>query len=96
LFPCQSYAIIGLCCGRKERQLAIYCLGLLTAAVVWGAVDYGQITNRIMNEVGNIGSFFARLFLQPAIHTVMVIFYGLYLFELNWKLAIAGTVFIPF
>lgn len=120
--------------GGKERQLAIYCLGLLTAAVVWGAVDYGlivmysrfnqafvrdirlrlfnhllrlpqdffnknpigQITNRIMNEVGNIGSFFARLFLQPVIHMVMVIFYGVYLFELNWKLAIAGTVFIPF
>ena len=55
----------------------------------------GQITNRIMNEVGSIGNFFARLFLSPVINIFMVLFYGVYLFQLNWKLAIAGTIFIP-
>jgi ABC-type bacteriocin/lantibiotic exporter with double-glycine peptidase domain len=55
----------------------------------------GQITNLIMNEVGAIGSFFSSLFLFPVIHIFMITFYGFYLFRLNWKLAIAGTVFIP-
>jgi len=48
-----------------------------------------------MNEVGAIGSFFSSLFLFPIIHIFMITFYGVYLFRLNWKLAIAGTVFIP-
>src|SRR5208283_4517924 len=55
----------------------------------------GQITSRIMNEVENIGNFFARLFLQPVINMFMILFYGVYIFQLNWKLAIAGTIFIP-
>lgn len=55
----------------------------------------GQITNKIMNEIGNIGNFFAKLFLTPIIHMVMIIFYTVYLFKLNWKLAIAGVIFIP-
>jgi ABC-type bacteriocin/lantibiotic exporter with double-glycine peptidase domain len=55
----------------------------------------GQITNRIMNEVSSIGAFFARLFLQPVINVIMIIFYTVYIFQLNWKLALAGTIFIP-
>jgi ABC-type multidrug transport system fused ATPase/permease subunit len=55
----------------------------------------GQITNRIMNEVGSIGDFVTKTFLGPVIHIVMVFFYCVYLFKLNWKLAIVSIVFIP-
>ena len=107
----------------KQQWLVIYCLCLLTAAVLNGAIDYGlnvmysrfsqsfvndiriklfdhllqlpqdffnknsvgQLTNKIMNEIGNIGNFFSKLFLTPFIHMVMIIFYGVYLFKLNWN-----------
>jgi len=54
-----------------------------------------QIINRIMNEAGAIGGFFAKVFMQPMIKIFMTIFYSVYLFKLNWRLAIAGILFIP-
>ncbi|MCX6559513.1 MAG: ABC transporter transmembrane domain-containing protein [Candidatus Aminicenantes bacterium] len=55
----------------------------------------GQIINRIMNEAGTIGSFFAKMFMQPMIKIFMTIFYGVYLFRLNARLAFVGILFIP-
>jgi putative ABC transport system ATP-binding protein len=56
----------------------------------------GLIMSRMMNDVEYIGQFLSRALLLPIMNIVMIGFYAVYIFYLNWKLAIAGMITLPF
>ena len=55
----------------------------------------GLILAMVTDDVACIGQFFSKVFLLPVMNIVMIIFYTVYIFCLNWKLAIAAVITLP-
>jgi putative ABC transport system ATP-binding protein len=55
----------------------------------------GSVMSLILDDVSSIGQFFTKVFLLPVMNIMMIVFYTVYIFILNWKLAIAAVVTIP-
>jgi len=55
----------------------------------------GLLLSAVTDDVACIGQFFSKVFLLPVMNVVMIIFYTVYIFCLNWKLAIAAVITLP-
>jgi ABC-type multidrug transport system fused ATPase/permease subunit len=55
----------------------------------------GSVMSLIIDDVSSIGQFFSKVFLLPIMNIMMIVFYTVYIFFLNWKLAIAAIITIP-
>ncbi len=56
----------------------------------------GVIMSLIINDIGYIGQFLSRAFLVPILNTALIAFFTAYIFYLNWKLAVAAVIAVPF